>query len=239
MPHQCTTCDLTFEDGSKEMLGGCPECGGNKFQFLPAGKASDSTSGGDGRDATVASSPQTVSSSVSSSPSASGDTGRKSFEPTVADESTGEVTRSDDDIIEAPTEPVEAVPGGEDRAQASARRDVVSEDELPVVESNGAGNQPVESTPPEEGTLPEEGAPLEDHDVPAREEDTQEDDRPDLSQLRQELNDQFESIKILRPGEYELNLMELYDRQEYIIALEEDGRYVIDVPDTWRDEGRS
>lgn len=233
MPHQCTTCDLTFEDGSKEMLGGCPACGGNKFQFLPAGKASDSTSGGDERDGRVASSPQTVSSSVSGSPSARGDTGRHSFEPTVADESTGEATRSDDDIIEAPTEPAEAIPDGEDRAQASARRDVVSEDELPVVESNGAGDQP------EEGTPPEESAPLEDRGVPARREDTQEDDRPDLSQLRQELNDQFESIKILRPGEYELNLMELYDRQEYIIALEEDGRYVIDVPDTWRDEGRS
>jgi hypothetical protein len=30
--------------------------------------------------------------------------------------------------------------------------------------------------------------------------------------------------------------MELYDREEYIISLREDGRYVIEVPDTWRDE---
>jgi predicted nucleic acid-binding Zn-ribbon protein len=27
--------------------------------------------------------------------------------------------------------------------------------------------------------------------------------------------------------------MELYDRQEYIIALQEDGQYVIEVPDAW------
>ncbi|OYR80528.1 hypothetical protein DJ71_14695, partial [Halorubrum sp. E3] len=30
MPHQCTTCGRTFPDGSKEMLSGCPDCGGNK-----------------------------------------------------------------------------------------------------------------------------------------------------------------------------------------------------------------
>ena len=35
--------------------------------------------------------------------------------------------------------------------------------------------------------------------------------------------------------EYELNLMELYNRDEYIISLQEDGRYVIDVPDSWRE----
>ncbi|MFC7113995.1 Zn-ribbon containing protein [Natronoarchaeum sp. GCM10025703] len=52
--------------------------------------------------------------------------------------------------------------------------------------------------------------------------------------MRAELNDQFESIKIVRPGEYELNLMELYDREEYIVSLMEDGRYAIEVPDAWR-----
>ncbi|ERH02637.1 MAG: Zn-ribbon containing protein (DUF2072) [Halonotius sp. J07HN6] len=33
MPHQCTNCGHVFPDGSKEMLSGCPDCGGNKFQF--------------------------------------------------------------------------------------------------------------------------------------------------------------------------------------------------------------
>jgi hypothetical protein len=57
--------------------------------------------------------------------------------------------------------------------------------------------------------------------------------RPDLEELRRELNDQFESIKIVEPGQYELNLMELYNREEYIIALREDGRYAIEAPETW------
>jgi hypothetical protein len=57
--------------------------------------------------------------------------------------------------------------------------------------------------------------------------------RPDIGDLRDELNEQFESIRIVSPGKYELNLMELYDRQEYIISLQEDGRYVIEMPDAW------
>ncbi|WP_224270737.1 OapC/ArvC family zinc-ribbon domain-containing protein [Haloprofundus salinisoli] len=59
------------------------------------------------------------------------------------------------------------------------------------------------------------------------------DDKPDLSTLREELNEQFESIKIVSLGQYELNLMELYDRDSYIISLQEDGHYVIEVPETW------
>ncbi|MFW5900842.1 MAG: OapC/ArvC family zinc-ribbon domain-containing protein, partial [Halodesulfurarchaeum sp.] len=41
--------------------------------------------------------------------------------------------------------------------------------------------------------------------------------------------------RIVAPGEYELNLMELYDREEHIVALREDGKYVIEVPETWRE----
>ena len=66
-----------------------------------------------------------------------------------------------------------------------------------------------------------------------------EDASPSLDELRAELNDQFESIKIIEPGQYELNLMGLYDREEYIVSLQEDGRYVIDVPETWRQSGES
>jgi predicted nucleic acid-binding Zn-ribbon protein len=61
-------------------------------------------------------------------------------------------------------------------------------------------------------------------------------ERPSLEQLREELNDQFESIRVLEPGQYELNLMELYNREEYIIALQEDGKYTIQVPERWKDE---
>jgi hypothetical protein len=32
--------------------------------------------------------------------------------------------------------------------------------------------------------------------------------------------------------------MELYDREEHIIALREDGKYKIEVPDSWREDDR-
>ncbi|ELK46320.1 hypothetical protein D320_20774, partial [Haloferax sp. BAB-2207] len=83
--------------------------------------------------------------------------------------------------------------------------------------SEGPAGQPADAPTDADGTVIEPSS----------------DERPDLDQLREELNDQFESIKIVNPGQYELNLMELYDRSEYIISLREDGRYVIEVPDTW------
>ena len=94
----------------------------------------------------------------------------------------------------------------EDAAQASARSEMVTADDLP-------------ERPPSEGRVVKEP------DADA--------DEPDMAALREELNEQFESIKVLAPGQYELNLMELYDREEYIIALQENGRYVIEVPETF------
>ncbi len=104
--------------------------------------------------------------------------------------------------------------GREGQAQADARSSVVSPEEL----SAAAARQSDPSASAES-------------DADA---DPSDENRPDLTDLREELNDQFESIKILSPGQYELNLMELYDRDEYIISLREDGRYVIEVPGTWR-----
>ncbi len=70
-------------------------------------------------------------------------------------------------------------------------------------------------------TLPEHEAP----------DETDDGSRPDLQELREELEDQFGSIKIVDRGEYELNLMELYERRECIIELQENGRYAIQVPE--------
>ena len=33
MPHQCLKCGRIFEEGSSQLLRGCPECGGNRFFF--------------------------------------------------------------------------------------------------------------------------------------------------------------------------------------------------------------
>ncbi|MDD3621079.1 MAG: Zn-ribbon domain-containing protein [Methanofollis sp.] len=34
MPHKCTRCGREFEDGSTDILKGCPSCGGKKFLYV-------------------------------------------------------------------------------------------------------------------------------------------------------------------------------------------------------------
>ncbi|MHB9287446.1 Zn-ribbon containing protein [Halobacteriales archaeon Cl-PHB] len=240
MPHQCTDCGRAFDDGSKEMLSGCPDCGGNKFQFHPDGvegepdpaaeppEPPESEMGVEGSVAkTVGNAATAVRDLVGSDPS-----------PPEPDEPSSTESPSPTDSRPAPERPsagsaaetddVSHRPSKEDVAQASARSDIVSPDELP----------PTPETPKTQPkSRPSPVLDDADDDVTeARPPDGQERDRPDLSELRAELNDQFESIKVLEPGQYELNLMELYDREEYIIALQEDGKYTIQVPERWQDE---
>lgn len=191
MPHQCTSCDYLFEDGSEAMLDGCPDCGGNKFQFRPVGWSPEDT--------------------------------EQTTQPQQAETDTGRDTHEsgDDEIIEAGTE-------GESPAQQSARSDVVSPSDMPNV-SAWPDEQGTDHTTEHAGTESDGDRPPED---PYEREAWEEEQKSEmgLDALRQELNKQFESIKIMAPGEYELNLMELYEREEYIIALQEDGQYMIEVP---------
>ncbi|NUB90104.1 hypothetical protein HT576_03525 [Haloterrigena sp. SYSU A121-1] len=347
MPHECTNCGRTFPDGSKEMLSGCPDCGGNKFQFAPAARAatdssesaatraSDSTgssgvnAAGTADDAgTVERAAETVRDWVSSGTSRSADASATdaddssvsgddstaaSSDPTSAAAAAGSTPtdgtrrdRSTDDRAERswpssdePADGAEATPAGEfeewpetarrpeDRspseadsssasaspsetdassasaststststmdasstassatsaaeradspsesimadsendAQADARSEVVSTNDLP-------DSPPQHDRGPDAAATPDEKTPPSDGRVVSEPSGEQ----PSIEELREELNEQFESIKIVSPGQYELNLMELYNREEYIISLQEDGRYVIDVPDSWRD----
>ncbi|MCT9094863.1 Zn-ribbon containing protein [Haloarchaeobius sp. HME9146] len=333
MPHQCTECGRTFEDGSKEMLSGCPECDGNKFQFIPKGAVNDANASASppepparGSESSAVSkaattvrdwvnrnsqdedkawpksatedydtpaekaaarsndspapadpAPQETPASTTgdtSSPSAAQPDAPSAGEPEARSAGEPEARRAgepearsagesearsagepevrsagDADGLEAgevgPAQSPEEqeTTGGisartmstEDNAQASARSDVVSPDELPdpsershPATSGDSTRRTAQATERSQQPQPTDGH------VVAEPSDTEVDDRPDLDELREELNQQFESIKILNPGQYELNLMELYDREEYIISLREDGRYVIDVPDSWR-----
>ena len=250
MPHQCTECGRTFPDGSKEMLSGCPDCGGNKFQFRPAGTSSgpedephtasagsdpmgtddpdsagvgtsDSTDAG-APDATVDGSERNANQTSDPEPKPDPTTTPDASDPSPSDASDPPPSDASDPSPSDPedSDPTPAEGTSEDTAQASARSDVVSPDEL-----DRAANE----TPPTAG---------DDFDEPAGSEEATGSEertgpRPDVDELRDELNEQFESIKIVSPGKYELNLMELYDRQEYIISLQEDGRYVIEMPDAW------
>ncbi len=254
MPHQCTGCGERFEDGSKEMLSGCPECGGNKFQFRPKGAdfpedpdppepaGDDVTEGQDGSVAeTVGRATTRVRDFVSSSDAPDPDATWPSESGTEAAASDPET--DDGEIIDADARRPDAA---EDAAQASARSGLAtSEDVRDVGEPRSGPTRTADASspaaeppsteptadsgtdrPPERGDRPQAG----DGDRVVSEPS---DEDPDLAELREQLNDQFESIKIVEPGEYELNLMELYDREEYIIALQENGRYVIQVPDQW------
>ncbi|WP_276273401.1 Zn-ribbon domain-containing protein [Haloarcula litorea] len=228
MPHQCTNCGRAFDDGSKEMLSGCPDCGGNKFQFQPDGV--DETPDPDAEPPEPPEPPggdSTVARTVGKTAATVRDIVGGGDDPTAGvDADPGQAGET------ATAEGVEAgTADTEDAAQASARGEMVGPEELPTDVSTDADHsfQPVESTDVDEAP----DAP--DADTPDGADGTAEADRPDLQELREELNDQFESIKVVEPGQYELNLMELYDREEYIVALEEDGRYSIQVPETIRE----
>ncbi|MCL9816065.1 OapC/ArvC family zinc-ribbon domain-containing protein [Natronocalculus amylovorans] len=268
MPHQCTNCGLTFPDGSKEMLSGCPDCGGNKFQFHPGSvdrvekqttetvnenPATQRTQNPDQQQPSTTQNPDQQQPSteqpLQSSSEATQNNTKSGYTPWPSQRNTDATDSTPSQAPDSPPtdspkqnqppsktrqqstdsdpvsdKPIDAVtndavversdtqteleaaetPAEEDSAQVSARTDVVSNEELAAARTQ---SDTTESQP----------------DEPS----------PDLEQLRNELNEQFESIKILNPGQYEINLMELYDRDEYIISLREDGRYVIEVPDGW------
>jgi len=240
MPHQCTNCGHTFPDGSKEMLSGCPDCGGNKFQFKPAGSSNDEPTQ---PEPTQPEPPQPETTSEPSTPESPQPASKPSESPPetegVGDDS-GFVSKELKNTDESP-------------AQSSARSEVVSSSELTAAgatrpaateDTGGTPDHSPESAPDQRTESPPdqptdsitessgESAADASADQPTGDAETEE---SSLDQLRQELNDQFESIRIVSPGQYELNLMELYDREEYIISLREDGRYVIEVPDGWGD----
>jgi uncharacterized protein len=338
MPHQCTNCGHTFPDGSKEMLSGCPDCGGNKFQFTPDSNSSredgadgDATAetpeatpgpsdeGSDGvasraaetvrgwvssdssdesrpgpaesptadrpttsagssdRDGTNSRSGETVDASRDaestgsrnsrSSTTRSGDRSRaatdrddesftewpdsarrpedrsSSSAESTTDDATDDRTVSEpsasdrrtDSSSDASSEHSEldhetaTVADSEDSAQATARSEVVPADDLPAGSSAAGEGDPITEVDP----VDDEPEETPDHGRVVSEPSGE---QPSIEELRAELNEQFESIKILRPGQYELNLMELYNRDEYIISLQEDGRYVIDVPESWHND---
>jgi predicted nucleic acid-binding Zn-ribbon protein len=229
MPHQCTTCGNVFADGSKEMLGGCPECDNNTFQFHPGEAPEEPTEASPPDDGGVATRVGRAADSVRDFV-AGGETEWPDW-PGAEDDDTPpgnlDPDSDSDPDTDAPPADSAVVEGDadtdldrEDRAQADARSEVVDPADLPPSERPSAD--------------PDTDAPLaEDTTAVSGPED---DSGADLSALREELNEQFESIRIVEPGQYELNLMELYEREEYIIALQEDGRYVIEVPDHWRED---
>jgi predicted nucleic acid-binding Zn-ribbon protein len=237
MPHQCTGCGHAFPDGSKEMLSGCPNCGGNKFQYFageipenppdaePPEPDSQGVSGKVGRAA------RTVRDFV-------GDTDDNRSGPrSVRDGTTRPPSRSTEDFQTEDSEEDVSTDSSVDTPASSSVSDVSETQSTPDAEESPRerGDSPTEADAQTEARSDVVDADSLPEDVEGDVVATPSGERPDMATLREELNDQFESIRIVDKGQYELNLMELYDREEYIIALQENGRYVIEVPDAWRE----
>ena len=58
------------------------------------------------------------------------------------------------------------------------------------------------------------------------------------SGAQEEVGDRVESVRILSQGSYELNLESLLERDEIIMALKEDGTYVIHLPSVFQKKKR-
>jgi uncharacterized protein len=64
------------------------------------------------------------------------------------------------------------------------------------------------------------------------------DEKPELKKEprteTKEVGNRIESIRILSPGQYELNLESLLERKEIVMALKEDGTYIVNLPSVFK-----
>jgi predicted nucleic acid-binding Zn-ribbon protein len=63
--------------------------------------------------------------------------------------------------------------------------------------------------------------------------------QPEIRELKEkprseEIGDRVESVKILSPGQYELNLESILKRDEIVMALKEDGTYFVHLPSVFQ-----
>ncbi|HEY6586431.1 MAG TPA: Zn-ribbon domain-containing protein [Candidatus Methanoperedens sp.] len=67
-----------------------------------------------------------------------------------------------------------------------------------------------------------------------KEEKTELKNEPKAENAQKEIGDRIESIRILSPGQYELNLESLLERKEIVMALKEDGTYIVNLPSVFK-----
>jgi predicted nucleic acid-binding Zn-ribbon protein len=51
---------------------------------------------------------------------------------------------------------------------------------------------------------------------------------------KEEIGERVESVRILSPGSYELNLDSIMKREEIVMALKEDGTYIVHLPSVFQ-----
>ena len=55
-----------------------------------------------------------------------------------------------------------------------------------------------------------------------------------VEKKKEEIGDRVESVRILSPGSYELNLDSIMKRDEIVMALKEDGTYIVHFPSVFQ-----
>ncbi len=55
-----------------------------------------------------------------------------------------------------------------------------------------------------------------------------------VEKKKEEIGERVESVRILSPGSYELNLDSIMKRDEIVMALKEDGTYIVHFPSVFQ-----
>lgn len=255
MPHECVECGEVFEDGADEVFDGCPDCGATKFFYVKEVTDEDtrqSEAGAPDRERNVGTEPSVepeaneavgVEVETSSEPDAptneSGTTPESQFEVdtlgSTSPEETSDVptqtaadtdTDSDDDIVEAKSEYEDSLTDAPESPESGdgvieAPEDETADPETETKETREHRQEDGTEARPPFVTTDDEGRKFR---------------RARPEEARRRLLDQFETIRIVEPGSYELNLMNLYEEDEKIIALQEDGKYQVSLPSTIGDD---
>lgn len=214
MPHECVGCGEVYADGATEVFDGCPSCDGTKFFYVR--EVSDAgASGASPADAPVADPKPEDGDAAEVMESAPGEAPSQSraraetagpeladWPDPLGDEYAGEGDSATEGERDADGELIEARSEYED-GYGGRFRTGDSEGGADVDDVSADGTSASSSTRYE---------------------------RVGGEEARQRLMEQFETIRIVEPGSYELNLMNLYDRDEKIIALQEDGCYQVSLP---------
>jgi len=104
-------------------------------------------------------------------------------------------------------------------------------DETPAAVSNTGATTSGQISPEASKFIKEVDEMLGIKDEPAKSESKTE---PKAETTPKEIGNRVESIRIVSPGQYELNLESLLERKEIVMALKEDGTYIVHLPSVFQ-----
>lgn len=237
MPHECVSCGEVFEDGADEVFDGCPDCGATKFFYVKEVTDEEPThEPHDTRDGAPSDIDTLPDVGVDMDPEADADldpdddpSERRSNSTTIRPEKETPV-----DPTDVPTQTARGTEADTNTdTDTHTGVDVETDDDIVEADSEyeDSFGGSLDSETETEADTTNSDAPSVTTDSEGRKFRRA---RPD--EARRRLLNEFETIRIVEPGSYELNLMNLYEDEEKIIALQEDGKYQVSLPSTIGDD---